>query len=472
MEASVRSRSTSAPTTHPYIPNSAAATRAAMLEQLGLESIDELFVSIPARLRAPDELGLPSALRSEPELRRYFAGALAQNVDTTERLSFLGGGCWGHSVPAVCDEIAGRGEFWSACIGMGGASTTGAYQALFEYQSLVSELVGLDLTALPTYDWGWAAGQALLMAVRSTGRSRILVADTVGPSRRRQIGARLPDGVDLELVAHDRASGAIDLEALQGLVEGASGLYFENPSYLGLLEPELDRVRELTADAGCLLIAGVDPTSLGIARDPGSYGADLACGDLQPLGHHMTFGGSAAGFLSCRFEEALVAELPNVFLVAVPTVRDGEHDYFLGNFETTSYATRGQADDVIGSASIGAGIASAVYLSLVGPAGMTELGDTLRARLQYLSERIGSIEGVSTTRLSGVPFKELVVDFSGSGSSVDEINRALLDHGIFGGLLLEGDFPKLVGCALYSVTELHTRDDLDRLAASLEEILR
>ena len=472
METSARGHKASASSAHPYIPNSAPATREAMLKRCSVASVEELFASIPSRLRAPKKLGLPPALTSEPELRRYFSQALARNVDTTEHLSFLGGGCWAHSVPAVCDEIATRAEFWSACIGMGGASTTGAYQALFEYQSLISELVGLDLTALPTNDWAWAAGQALLMAVRVTGRSRILVADTVGPRRRRQIATRLPGGVELELVGHDPASGSIDLDALRSEVDGVAALYFENPSYLGLFEPELDRIRALTAEAGCLLIAGLDPTSLGIARDPGSYGADMACGDLQPLGHHPTFGGSTAGFLACRFDETLIAELPNIFVVAVPTVREGEHDYFLGNFETTSYATRGQADDVIGSASIGAGIASAAYLSLLGPAGMRELGETLRARLRYLSKRLDAIDGISTRRLWGWPFKEMVVDFSATDRTVDQINRALLERGIFGGTSLETDFPELAGCALYSVTELHTREDLERLATNLEEIVR
>src|SRR4029450_10168545 len=128
-------------TTHPYIPNAAPETRRAMLAELGIESTDELFVSIPQRLRAPDDLGLPPALPSESQLRRYFADALTHAADTSDPLSFLGGGCWKHAVPAVCDEIAGRGEFTSAFMGLGGSATTGAYQGLFEYQSLMSELV-------------------------------------------------------------------------------------------------------------------------------------------------------------------------------------------------------------------------------------------------------------------------------------------------------------------------------------------
>ena len=459
-------------TAHPYIPNSAPAVRADMLATIGVDASDDLFASIPAHLRAADDLALPAALPSESQLRRYFSEVLAQNVDTTDHLSFLGGGCWAHAVPAVCDEIAGRGEFTSAFMGLGGASTTGAYQALFEYQSLISELVGLDVAPLPAYDWAWAASTALLMAVRATARSRILVVDTVGPERRAQITARLPLRVELEWVGHDLASGSIDLDDLRRRVDGAAALYFENPSYLGLLENDLDEVRQITASAGCRLVAGVDPTSLGVVRDPGSYGADLACGELQPLGQHQTFGGSAAGFLSCRLDEALLAELPNIYISAVPTVRAGEFDFFWGNFESTSYATRGESDDVIGCGSTMAGIIAATYLSLMGPTGMAELGEALRARAQYLRDRLATVPGVGTARMTGVPFKEVIVDFSGSGRSPAQINAALLDRQILGGIDLGAEFAELAGCALYSVSEEHTREDLDHLANTIEEVLR
>ncbi|MDF3311635.1 aminomethyl-transferring glycine dehydrogenase subunit GcvPA [Rhodococcus sp. T2V] len=457
---------------HPYIPNAEPQTRQAMLDKVGIDTVDDLFASIPQRLRAPENLGLPPALEAEADLRRYFDSALARNTDTTENLSFLGGGCWTHSVPAVCDEIAGRGEFWSAFMGIAGSTTTGAYQALFEYQSLVAELVGLDLVPWPAYDWGWAASSGLLMAVRVTGRSRVLIADTSGPARRRQIAARLPDRIEIEWVGHDPVTGGVDLDDLGRRVDGAAAFYFETPSYLGYAETELRTIRRLTHEAGCLLVAGVDPTSLGTLPDPGSYDADLAVGDLQPLGLHPTFGGTAAGFMSFRLDSDLVAALPNIYLVAMPTARPDEYDYFWANFDDTSYASRGVADDVIGCGSTMHGIIAAVYLSLMGPQGMAELGQTLRDRAAYLADRLGQVPGVTTARLTGLAFKEFVVDFSETGWSVERINAALLDRGIFGGIALEADFPELSGCALYSVTEKHTRDDLDRLATTLEEILR
>lgn len=456
---------------HPYIPNSDPEIRSAMLAKVGAADVDELFDSIPQELRAPEKIVLRPALASEVELRRYFDDVLATNRDTTELLSFLGGGCWNHAVPGVCDEIAGRGEFWSAFMGLGGATTSGAFQALFEYQSLIAELTDFEVVPMPSYDWAWAASTALLMAVRVTGRNKVLLADTIGPRRREQIISRLPSSVQIEVVGHDDVTGALDLQELEANLADVAGLYIENPSYLGVLEPHLDRIRKLTSMTGAKVVAGVDPTSLGLVREPSSY-ADFACGDLQPLGLHSTFGGSAAGFLAFNADEELVSAVPNIYLTAVPTDRDGELDFVFGNFESTSYASRGTADDVIGCGSTMHGIVAAVYLSVMGPQGMRDLAMTLRDRVDYLQHQLTAVPGVNAFRLAGTPIKETVVDFTGTGRSVEQINKALLDHDILGGLSLTKDFPALGESALYAVTEKHNQDDLDRLVATLKEILK
>lgn len=456
---------------HPYIPNSAPTTSAAMLAEVGIADLDELFDVIPDRLRLHAPLDLPPALASEVELRRYFDGALAANRPCSEVLSFLGGGCWNHHVPAVCDEIGGRGEFWTAFFGLGPASTFGAYQALFEYQSLVTELVGLDLATVPTYDWGWSASIALLMAARVTDRSRVLVARSAGPHRRRQIASRMPNGVQVAEIPFASDSALLDLDALAAQLDGAAALYLELPSYLGVVDPQAQVIADLVHERGALLVVGADPTSLGVVAPPGSYGADLACGDLQPLGHHMNAGGSSAGFLATRLGDELIAELPAIYLVAVPTERDGEHDFFWGNFDATSYETRGHATDFTGCSSALAGIVAATYLTAMGPQGMRELGDGLLARRAYALERLAEIDGLVADRFTGPGLKEWVVDFGPSGQTVAEVNAQLLERGIFGGASLATSYPELGECALYCVTELHTRDDIDRLASALEETL-
>ncbi len=457
---------------HPYIPNSAPETTASMLAEVGVGDLDDLFEVIPARLRATGPLDLPPALASEAELRRYFDEVLTESRSCDETLSFLGGGSWRHHVPAVCDEIASRGEFSTAFFGLGPASTFGAYQALFEYQSLLAELVALDLATVPTYDWGWSASIALLMAARVTGRERVLIARSAGPHRRRQIASRMPDSVEVTEIPFVEETGLLDVDALAAEIGGAAALYLEMPSYLGVVDPQIGRISDLVHEKGALLLAGSDPTSLGVIVPPGGYGADLACGDLQPLGHHISCGGSSAGFLATRLDERLVAELPAIYLVAVPTEREGENDYFWGNFDATSYETRGHATDFTGCSSALAGIVAATYLSVMGPHGMQELGDGVCARRAYALERLSGIEGVVADRFPSPGFKEWVVDFGPSGRSVDEVNSALLARGIFGGSSLIEAYPELGECALYCVTELHTRADIDRLADALSEILQ
>lgn len=456
---------------HPYIPNSAPATTADMLAEIGVSGLDDLFAAVPERLRAKAPVNLPPSLAAEADLRRYFGAALAENSACDTMLSFLGGGCWNHHVPAVCDEIGSRGEFTTAFFGLGPASTHGAYQAIFEYQSMIAELTGLDLATVPTYDWGWGASVGLLMATRVTGRSRVLVARSAGPQRRLQIASRLPRSLELVEIPFLDDTGAIDLAGLQSALDGAASLYLEVPSYLGVIEPELRTISRLVHEAGALLVVGADPTSLGSVAPPGDYGADIACGDLQPLGHHMGFGGSSAGFLATTLDERVVAELPSIFIVAVPTEREGEHDYFWGNFEVTSYETRGAATDFTGCSSALAGIVAATYLAAMGPQGMVDLAEGLMQRRAYAVSRLSRIPGLVACRFPAPGLKEWVVDFSPAGVTVPEVNTALSERGIFGGAPLGRDFAELAGCALYCVTERHTRADIDRLATALEEIV-
>jgi glycine dehydrogenase subunit 1 len=442
-----------------------------MLAEVGVGVLEELFDVIPERLRVHEPVRLPPALESEVELRRLFEVALAENASCADMLSFLGGGCWQHYVPAVCDEIGARGEFVTAFFGLGPASTFGAYQALFEYQSMLCELVGLDLATVPTYDWGWGAGVALLMAARVTGRSRVLVARSAGPHRRRQVGSRVPASIEVVEIPFVPETGLLDLAALETELDGAAALYLEQPSYFGIADPQAGAIGELVHARGAMLVVGADPTSLGVLAAPGAYGADIACGDLQPLGHHIALGGSSAGFLATRLDERLVGELPSIFIVAIPTDRAGEHDYFWGNFDATSYETRGHATDFTGCSSALAGIVAATYLSLLGPHGMRELGEGLLSRRAYAIERLASVPGLVASRFPSPGFKEWVVDFAPSGATVAEVNSRLRERAILGGGPLASAYAELGECALYCVTEQHSRADIDRLAGALAEVL-
>jgi glycine dehydrogenase subunit 1 len=457
---------------HPYIPNAAAAPRRRILDALGVESVEAVYDSIPNNLRLNRALDLPAPIRAEQQLRRHVEALLRKNTYCGESLSFLGGGCWPHYVPAVCDEIAGRGEFLTA-YGAWPYSDHGKYQALFEYQSLVGELVGMDVVTAPTYDAGCAAGSALLMACRLTGRSKILVSGAIAADRRSQLRGFTRPVAQLAPVAWEPATGLVNLGDLKAKLSAeVAAVYFETPSYLGVLETQAPTIVGLAHRHGAMAVVNVDPSSLGVLAPPGEYAADIVVGSLQPLGVHMQGGGGAAGFIACRDEPRVVTELPTYLISVVPTLEGDGFGFGVSTMERTSYDKREAATDYYGTTQWLWGIVAGVYLSLMGPQGMVELAEGIMRRTQYAAQRLGRIAGVSAPKLTGPFFKEFVVDFGDTGKTVAEINRRLLDRGIFGGAPLNEDFRALGESALYCVTEQHSQADIDWLAANIEEIIQ
>jgi len=460
---------------HPYIPNSAPETRREMMRAIGIDDIEELFEAIPQRLRLDRRLLLPEPLASEQLLRRHLVELLERDRPAAEGRSFLGGGCWQHHVPAVVDEVVGRAEFLTAYSGSS-YPDLGKYQARFEYQSQMAELVGMEVVSDPTYDWANAAALSLRMAARITGRSRVLVPRTVGPDRRSVIEnvcgmPHLHGAVEVGWLSYDASSGTIDMPDLRRqLDDGIAAVYIENPNYLGTLEPQAASIADLVHGVDALLIVGVDPLTLGLLEAPARYGADIVCGELQPLGTHMSGGGGSSGFMAFPDEERFVSQCPLILFGVAETQLPGELGFGEVMFERTSYALRDQARDWVGTSTGLMGIAAAVYLALMGPTGMRELGETIVQRSHYAADRLAAIPDV-TVRFGPHFFKEFVVELDGTGKSVGDINRSLLRDGIVGGLDLGRHFEELDGCALFCVTELHTGDDIDALAAALEEAI-
>ena len=457
---------------HPYIPNAAPVPRRKILDVLGLADADTLYDAIPEELRLRRPLDLPAPIRSEQELRRHIEGILARNAHCGSHLSFLGGGCWQHYVPAVCDEIAGRGEFLTA-YGAWPYSDHGKYQAMFEYQSLLGELVGMEVVTTPTYDAGCATGSALLMACRLTGRSEILVAGTLSLERSSQLRGFTKAAAEVSMISYDSATGTMDLNALEALLsDDTAAVYFEVPSYLGTLEGKARTIAELAHRRGALVVVGVDPSSLGVLAPPSAYGADIVVGELQPLGMHMLGGGGLAGFIACPDDPVMVAELPTYLISLVRSEEGNGFGFGVSTMERTSYDKREAATDYYGTTQWLWGIVAGVYLSLLGPHGMRELGLGIVQRSQYAADRLGRIPGVSAPHLAAPFFKEFVVDFTGTGRTAAEINRHLLRRAIFGGKPLRREFPELGESALYCVTELHRAEDIERLASAVEEAIR
>lgn len=461
-------------TAHPYMPNSTPAARRELLDAVGADDVEELFVQIPPAHRLRGGLDLPPALASEVGLRRHLLELLGRNESCERNLSFLGGGIWQHHVPAIVDEIARRSEFLTPVWGTP-SSDHGRNQAWFEFASQLAELIGMEFVGLPVYSWGCAEGHALRMAARLTGRDQVLVPRAISPERlaviRTYCGARdLPRHLEVELVEYDAASGALDLDDLRAkLSQRTAAVLMENPGFLGPIEVNAAEIAALARAAGAETIVGVDPSSLGVLAPPSDYGADIVVGSVQPLGVHMAAGGGAGGFIATRDEEHYAREYPTLNLSLAESVA-GEHGFGLALFEQTSYGSREEGNDWTGNSVYLHAVANAAYMALLGPEGFAELGRLILGRSHYAARCLERIEGIAVVFRGGF-FKELVVSFAGTGRTVADVNRALRAHGIFGGLDLSRDFPELGESALYCVTEVHTQADLDRLVEALGDVV-
>ena len=455
---------------HPYIPNSAPANKEQMLKDLGIRDIDELYSDIPERLRFKGKMNIPGAIASELELRKHLNGILSKNTSCEDYLSFLGSGCAQHYVPAICDEITGRAEYLTAYAGEP-YEDHGRFQTLFEYESLMAELLDVEVVNVPTYDWGQAACSSIRMAGRITGRSEMLIAGTVSPDRLMVIRNYCEPVMKISTIGWSEDTGMVDLNDLKARIGAdTAGVYFENPSYLGFLEEQGSEIARIIHDKGGILVVGVDPLSLGVIAPPSHYGADITCGDIQGLGNHMYLGGSLGGFIGTRDEEKYVMEYAwRLFGIAKTSV-EGEWGFGDVAYNRTSFGVREKGKEFVGTAAALYGISAAVFLSLMGPKGMKELGQLIIQNRLYAEKKLSSVKGVKI-KFKSSNFKEFVLDFSATGKKVEHINKKLLEQGIFGGRDLSAEFSSLNNCALYCVTEMHSRQDIDKLASLLNEIL-
>jgi glycine dehydrogenase subunit 1 len=295
---------------YPYIPNSVDEIKQEMLKKVGAKNAEELFKAIPEHLRIKGELNLPNAKTSEIELKEFIQSKLKENISCEEYTNFLGAGCYDHYVPAVCDEINGRSEFLTAYCGET-YSDHGKCQAIFEYTSLIGELVDMDVVGLATYDGGQSAGTAIRMAYRLTGRKEVLLSENISSQLMMQL-EEYCDFMNLIKVNIDETTGNVDIEDLKRKIsKNTACVFIENPSYLGTIEENVEEIGKIAKENGAEYIVSVDPSSLGVLEAPSNYGADIICGELQPLGIHMGYGSGLGGIIACRNEEKYIMNLPN-----------------------------------------------------------------------------------------------------------------------------------------------------------------
>jgi glycine dehydrogenase subunit 1 len=238
-----------------------------------------------------------------------------------------------------------------------------------------------------------------------------------------------------------------------------------------VIEVQGDEISTIAHDCGAISVVAVNPITLGVLKPPVEYGADIVCGDIQPLGIHMQFGGGHAGFIASRDEEKYVMEYPSRLFGIAPTAVDGEYGFGDVAYERTSFAVREKGKEWVGTAAALWGITAGVYLALMGPEGMQEIGETMMSRAKYAMLELNEIQGIKAPLFTSHHFHEFVVNFNQTGKTVMDINRALLEYEIFGGKDLSSQFPELGQSALYCVTEVHTKTAIDRLVKALKEVI-
>ncbi|MGI8416929.1 MAG: aminomethyl-transferring glycine dehydrogenase subunit GcvPA [Nakamurella sp.] len=460
---------------HPYMPNSTVGDKAAMMAAVGITDIEDLFEQIPADHYAAAPIALADGIRSEAALRRHVGGLLRKNASCADNLNFLGAGYWQHYVPAVCDEIAGRSEFLTSVWGTP-SSDHGRNQAWFEYASQLGELVGMDFVGLPVYSWGAAAGFAVRMATRMTGRHQVVVIGSLDPERlavmRTYCGyTESEHPIELRVVPFDPATGRAGVAAVDAaLGSDTAAVYLESPNYLGRIESDLAAIAAMARSHGAETVVGVDPISLGLLAPPSDLGADIVVGTTQPLGIHLNAGGGVGGFIATRDDPRYAREYPTLQVSIADTTTPGERAFGMTLFHQSSYGSREDGNDWTGNSVYLWTIVNSVYMALLGPTGFRELGETVIRNAAYAAGRIAELPGIQIHWPEGF-FKEFVVDFSATGHSVASVNEALRDRGIFGGKDLSMDFPDLGQSALYCVTEIHTVEDISALVDALAEVL-
>jgi len=454
----------------PWIPNMDDETVSEMLGEIGVKDLKELFKDIPRSLflKEPPRIGLVTPL-SEQEAYIHTVNLLKRN--RIPRISLLGGGVWNHYIPAAVKEIVRRGEFYTSYTPYQPELSQGLSQALFEYQSMIAELTGMDVVNASMYDWSTAVAEAVLMSVRVTRRKKILFPLNANPMHLRVLNTYVdPLGIEVECVAYNKLTGQLDLNELEEKMDkDTAAVYVQNPSFFGTIETEVDEISNIVHKHGGLLIVGVEPISLGLFKPPGDYGADIVVGEGQPLGLGLNFGGPLLGIFAVRWDTKLVRQMPGR-IFGVTRTKDGKERGFIMVLQTREqHIRREKATSNICTNEALCAIAAAVYLALLGPQGIKELAENIFYKTYYLMRQLGKIEHVESPVFKAPHFKDFVARFN--GVPLKYLNKMLLEKGIQGGIILEGQDPLLKQCMLLSVTEVLTKRDLDLVVNSLKEIL-
>jgi glycine dehydrogenase subunit 1 len=431
-----------------------------MLDAIGVESVDDLFVDIPASVR-PTSFAIPPGL-TEQEVRAELSRLAGKN--RLPEVSFLGAGAYRHLIPAVVDEVVGRAEFSTAYTPYQPEVSQGTLQTIYEFQSLICELTGMEVATASHYDGATATAEAVLMACRLTGRHAALVSGAVHPHVREVIGTYASGpGVEIREVAADLASAGSGLTRVEA-VEAALGpevacVVVAQPNLFGGIEA-VEALVEAAQRFGALLIVQVEPVSLAVLEAPGEQGADIVTAEGQPFGIPLAFGGPYLGLMAARMGS--VRQMPGR-LVGATRDTAGRRGYVLTLQAREQHIRREKAASNICTNQALCALAATAYLSAVGPGGLSEVAELGMTQARHLVARLEE-SGLARRRFDGPYVAEVVVELADARRR----HAALAEVGIVAGWPLGPHYPELADCLLLATTELTTDTDIDRLLSGLE----
>lgn len=439
-----------------YIPNT-DENRKEMLDAIGVTSIDELFADVPSRYILNESLNLPPA-SGEWDLLQFLNSLASQNADFIKTPSFLGGGAYRHFIPSVVPSLTSRSEFVTAYTPYQPEISQGTLQAIFEYQTMMTQMTGLPISNASLYDGAMATAESALLALRVSQKSRIAVSRALNPAYRATISTycknqnieiiEIPVGLD----------GLTSSENCEELIKQGTGcVVIQSPNYFGIIEDQTAFSSQLAGSACQLVTVITEALSLGILKSPGECGADIACGDAQSFGLPLSFGGPYLGFLTCK--EKFLRQVPGRL---VGMTRDSEGRIGFVNTLSTreQHIRREKATSNICTNQALCAVTASVFLATMGPVGMRKLAELNMKKAHYLQK---ILESIPTCKLpfSGRIFNEFVLRVPGKSS---EFNEFMMTHGVFPGIDLSADFPELGPAILVCATETNTREQMDQYA--------
>ncbi len=434
-----------------------------MLQSLGMQKVDELFTTIPGELRLHADLDLPAPL-AEAELVRHFAELAGKNNDLKSSVSFLGAGAYDHLVPSAIKHIVGRGEFLTAYTPYQPEITQGVLQSIFEYQTLICQLTGMEASNASMYDGASALAEAALMACAATRRELVVLPSSLHPEWEEVVRLYLENqDVSLAYVPYDDATGIVDSKALEGINwSEVACVVVQQPNFFGLLE-NVAPFKQVAEEHGALLVMAVDPISLSLLKSPGELGADIVVGDGQSLGNAMGFGGPSLGFFATSGTK-LIRRMPGR-VVGETVDAEGTRGFVLTLQTREQHIRREKATSNICSNQALNALTAAIYLSINGKEGFKDVGYQCLQKANYMKQSLLQVGGLSSP-FSAPSFREFVIR---GAVDWEEVNMRLAEHGFVGGLpLARFGLPDLV---LFSVTEARTKEEIDSFVNLLRGLI-